>query len=351
MIDDRNQFYSLRIQEVIQETPDTKSFVLEPVTPDAMICSAGQFLTFLFQNRMGEEMRRNYSISSSPEKGEPLRITVKRIPNGEFSRQLFDHAKPGDILKTIGPSGFFTLPQEKEMPALLFFFAAGSGIAPVFSLIQTVLFLYPRVKIVLIYSNPSKQQTIFYHVLKEMQLEYPERFHIEFLFSDAARIRNKRLGIDLLEKLLIQYEAKQNPDSLFYLCGPFEYMRMITIVLRNQGVAAANIRKEIFVIHPPIQKALPPDRDPHRVRLLFRNNEIGFETRYPETILQTAKRLQIPIPYSCEAGQCGTCAATCLSGKVWMFKNDVLLEEEMEKGRVLTCTGFAVGGDITIQYP
>jgi ferredoxin len=137
---------------------------------------------------------------------------------------------------------------------------------------------------------------------------------------------------------------------LFYLCGPFEYMRMITIVLRSQGIVVANIRKEIFEIHPPVQKAVPPDQKLHRVHLSLRNKAFSFDTQYPETILQTAKRLQIPIPYSCEAGQCGTCAATCLSGKVWMFKNDVLLEEEIEKGRILTCTGFAVGGDIFIKY-
>ncbi len=351
MNEERTHFFSLRIQEVIQETLDTKSFVLERVTAESVFCMAGQFLTFLFQNRMGKEMRRNYSVSSSTELGEPFMITVKRIPNGEFSRQLFEYAQPGDILKTIGPSGFFTLPREKLIPSLLFFFAAGSGIAPIFSLIKTALHQFPKVKIVLIYSNPSERQTIFFHALKSMQHQYSDRFQIEFLFSDADRIRNKRLGIVLLEKLLFQYQATSNTETLFYLCGPFEYMRMITIVLRNQGVPAANIRKEIFDIHPPLQKVLPPDQEIHNVHLLFEDKKFSFDTQYPETILQTAKRLLIPIRYSCESGQCGTCAATCLSGKVWMFKNDVLLEEDINKGRVLTCTGFAVGGDIVIIHP
>ncbi|MDE3252657.1 MAG: ferredoxin--NADP reductase [Bacteroidota bacterium] len=350
MIEERDPFFSFRIQEVIQETPDTKSFVLTPPAAGSVLCLSGQFLTFLFRNRKGEEVRRNYSVSSSPELGDPIRITVKRIPNGEFSRQLFDHAQPGDILKTIGASGFFTLPQGKEMPASLFFFAAGSGIAPVFSLIKTALHQDPLVKIVLIYSNPSESHTIFYQDLKSLQQAYPDRFQIEFLFSDAVRIRNRRLGIDLLEKLLLQYQVYQNPGTLFYLCGPFEYMRMITIVLRNQGFPAANIRKEIFEIHPPVQKTVPPDQDRHTIHLLLRDQEISFDTQYPETILQTAKRLHISLPYSCEAGQCGTCAATCLSGRVWMFKNEVLLEEEMAQGRVLTCTGFAVWGDVTIKY-
>ncbi len=345
-----NGLTTLRIKKIIAETADTKSFVLEPLDGKPLSYLPGQFLTFLFRKTNGEEDRRNYSVSAIPEDTDPLQITVKRIPNGEYSRKLIDQAKEGDVMYTIGASGFFTFPEREEMPERLFFFAAGSGIAPVFSLIRTALYRYPHVSVVLIYSNPSKQQTIFYHALKLLQSQYADRFRIEFLFSDSDRIRYKRLGIDLLEKLLFLYEATLYSGTLFYICGPFEYMRMITIVLRNQGVPGANIRKELFVIHPPVRKKLPPDQEMHRVQVFFNNTDISFDSQYPETILQTAKRLQIPIPYSCEAGQCGTCAATCLSGKVWMFKNEVLLEEEMERGRVLTCTGYAVGGDVVITF-
>jgi ferredoxin-NADP reductase len=340
----------LQIQKIIRETDDTHTFQLKNLSGKEINYVAGQFLSFVFEKRNGEEERRNYSISSAAVLEEPLSITVKRIPNGEFSRQLTDYAKEGDTLFTIGASGFFTLPSPEDMPAQFFFFAAGSGITPVFSLIKTLLFTYPETKIVLVYSNPSPSKTIFYQSLLDLKSRYNDRLHVEFLFSNATAIHHKRLGIYLLENLLDKYISGTIQQTLFYLCGPFEYMRMITIVLRNQGVPKPNIRKEIFIIDKPVQKELPSDTETHNITALLDGNEYVFAAQYPDTILQSAKKLHITLPYSCESGQCGTCAATCISGKVWMWRNDVLLDEEMAKGKVLTCTGYAVGGDVVLKY-
>ncbi|MEO7531324.1 MAG: ferredoxin--NADP reductase [Sediminibacterium sp.] len=342
--------YILRIKKIIPETPDTKSFVLETVTGQPLAYTAGQFLTFLFTKKNGEEERRNYSISSTPGSIDPLMITVKRIPNGEYSRKLIDTLGEGDELRSIGASGFFVLPENVEAHGQFVFFAAGSGITPVYSLIKSLLHDYPSAKILLVYSNRSVENAIFYHPLKALQAQYSERLHIEFLFSDASRIHQKRLGIYLLEKLILKYMQGPLTKQLFYLCGPFEYMRMIVIVLLNNGVPVSNIRKEIFIIEKSQRKQIPPDTAMHSVSAVLNGNEYHFATQYPQTILHAAKKLDIPLPYSCEAGQCGTCAATCISGKVWMWRNDVLLDEEIAKGRVLTCTGFAVDGDVELMY-
>jgi ferredoxin-NADP reductase len=342
--------YLFRIRKIISETPDAKSFVLEPVNDQRIAYVPGQFLTFLFTKANGKEERRNYSISSTHVNNEPLTITVKRIPNGEYSRRLIDTMHEGDILTTIGASGFFTLPGNMDPYDQFVFFAAGSGITPVYALIKTLLNNHPSTKVVLIYSNSTPEHTIFYQQLKEYQKKFPERLYIEFLFSNSTRIFNKRLSIYLLENFLEKYITGTINRQLFYLCGPFEYMRMITIVLRNKGVAAANIRKEVFTIEKPDRKTKPPDKERHCVTVTLHAVKYNFDTQYPQTILQSAKALNIPLPYSCESGQCGTCAATCISGKVWMWRNDVLLDEEMAKGRVLTCTGFAVDGDVRLEY-
>src|SRR6476661_2307734 len=103
----------LRVVDIISETADTKSFVFECI--DGKIdYKAGQFLTLVFKKFNGEEARRSYSISSSPELDELLTITVKRISNGEFSRYMNDRLTPGDELQTIGASGFFILPEHPE---------------------------------------------------------------------------------------------------------------------------------------------------------------------------------------------------------------------------------------------
>ena len=65
---------------------------------------------------------------------------------------------------------------------------------------------------------------------------------------------------------------------------------------------------------------------------------------------EAAKRKGIVLPYSCEVGKCGNCAATCLQGKVWMMYNEVLLDDDLQKGLVLTCSGFPVGGDVVLRF-
>ena len=339
----------LKVKQVIRETQDTRSFILEPIGDVPLQYMPGQFLTFLFRQSGGAEARRSYSLSSTPLLNEPLMITVKRTTNGEYSRRLVDKTKEGDELLTIGASGFFTLPATWHQYEQLIFFAAGSGISPVYALIKTVLYSNDKLPVILIYSNRSPETTIFCESLKTLQQAFPGRFQVIFLFSTVADLSKARLNVDLLHCLFGSQSAEQLGKQLFYLCGPFEYMRMITIALQGHGVPLANIRKEIFNVEKPQKRPAPPDTKPYQVKLLLAGKEYQFEVQYPVTILQAAKSLQIPVPYSCESGQCGTCAATCLKGKVWMWHNDVLLDDEVASGRTLTCTGYPVGGDVLLH--
>lgn len=332
---------ALRIQEIVQETNDTKSFILDPA--QKLDYRAGQFLTLVFRKAGGGEDRRSYSISSSPVLDEPLQITVKRVANGAWSRWLIDSARPGDYLYTIGATGFFVLPEKPAEYRQLVFFAAGSGITPVFSLIKTALHTDAALKLVLVYSNSSPERTIFHDALLALQQQFPDRLRLDFLFSGLRPLR--RLNVSIVENIAAQYGR----DTLYYLCGPMEYMRTISIVLKTSGIAEHSIRKEIFHIEKPAIKELPPDALPHMVTAVIGGITHRFEVQYPATILQTAKALGIPVPYSCEAGQCGTCSADCLEGNVWMWHNDVLLDEELAAGRVLTCTGYPVGGDVVLK--
>jgi ferredoxin-NADP reductase len=341
-------YKQLRITGIKLETDDVKTFTLESIN-QPIIYSAGQYLTFVFE-RSGEETRRSYSLVSSPVLNEPLAITVKRIENGMVSRPLFDHAKEGDILLTTGAGGFFVLPDKIAHDQQLFFLAAGSGIVPVFSLIKTALHLYPDVHVVLIYSNRSIKTTIFHNELKALQQQYPHNFKIEFLFSLSADLTKARLNQLLLQALLQQYSQVPVANILFYTCGPFPYMRMIEIELLTMGFSASQIRKEQFNTIKPVVKALPPDTDAHDVEIRIDGHVYHLTVQYPQTILETAKKQGIILPYSCEVGKCGSCAALCVKGKVWMKYNEVLLNDETRKGLVLTCSGFPVEGDAVLQF-
>jgi len=341
-------YKKVQISAIREETPDCKTFALDTADPALLQYKPGQFLTLVFAGINGEE-RRSYSISSSPALHEPLAITVKRVENGAYSRMLLDHARVGDELTVIGPSGFFTLPDKDHPYKRLFFIAAGSGITPVYSLLKTALHTRPDLNIVLVYANRSPNSTIFYEGLRQLAAAFPGRFTIEWLFSVSRNLERARLSKWLLGILLRQHALVSLPETLFFLCGPFDFMRMATIQLIEDGVARQQIRKENFSTLKTDIKVQPPDIEKHIVQILREDAVFTIETQYPQTILQAAKKAGIELPYSCEAGRCGSCTATCLQGKVWMSYNEVLLNEEMARGRVLTCTGYPIGGDVVLK--
>ena len=335
----------LQIIHIIPETADAKTFVLQPLDDWEPVYKPGQFLTLVFYTSSGEK-RRSFSISSVS--GEPLSITVKKVDNGEFSRLLNYKAAVGDILFTSGISGFFVIPEYNNFETV-FFLAAGSGITPCFSIIKSLLQSSNK-KVVLIYSNRSEKDTIFYEQLRLLQQQYPQLFNIRFLFSYKQNIFESRLSHWLLSHLLEEYVPLKKESALFFTCGPVDYMIMVSISLKSNGIKASQIIKEDFSPLPRLIIPMPPDTQAHKVTIHINNNVYNITVQYPKSITAAAKAHNIQLPYSCEAGRCGSCAATCLSGKIWMAYNEVLMDDEIEKGRVLTCQAYPIGGDAIIQF-
>ncbi len=340
-------FRNLRISQIIEETAAAKTFVLEPVTGNLPYL-AGQFLTFVFPSLSGLS-RRSYSLSSAP--GESPSITVKRISNGLFSRPLLEQAEPGDLLTIAGgASGFFTLPPDRTSYDQVFFLAAGSGITPVYSLIKSLVKDSFRLPAVLVYSNSSPEKAMFRKPLEGLASANSDRLKIEWLYSNHQDLWKARLNKLVLERLL-RVNLKGSPGrTLVYLCGPFEYMRMAAIVLLSEGIPQENIKREVFTPDIPRSPERPPDVAPHRVKILIGGMVHELTVKYPDSILAAARKKGIELPYSCEAGRCGSCVASCTMGKVWMRYNEVLTDREVENGRVLICNGFPVGGDVVIDF-
>lgn len=339
--------YKLVIDQIHQEVEGFKTFTFK--NGHGIHYKAGQYITFV-QQTTHEEIRRSYSIVSAPLLNEPLTIGVKRIENGAFSRELIDHAKIGDELQTTGAGGFFTLPEDLSQIRQIFFLAAGSGITPIYSLLKTVLYFHPHVQVVLINSNPSPAKTIFFHKLNTLKEQFNKRFHLQFLFSSSPDLALARLNRQLLEELVRKHAITDYSRCLFYLCGPEAYMRMCTYTLQEENVPKENIRRETFIIQGrQTPKSDPPDKKIHLVTISYGNETYQLEVHYPDSILQAAKKEKISLPYSCETGRCGNCAAKCLQGKVWLSYNEVLTEKDLQDGLTLTCVGHPVGGDVILR--
>jgi ferredoxin-NADP reductase len=333
----------LKVETIKWELSDTATFFFSEVSGKKIIYKAGQFITLVF-NHHDEEIRRSYSLSSSPDE-DLLSVTVKRIPNGEISRFLLNKVKQGDILQAIEPAGRFIITDfEKETD--IFLFAAGSGIVPIFSQLKYALKQAGKSKLILIYSNQNERSILFKDELNRLEAANPERFKIIHLLSSHAN----RLNNLVVEQLIRQNLSVSFADAETYTCGPSDYMRMIRLTLLYLGFEPEQIRKENFVLETvpvsPVLKNYPPKK----VRIHFKNETYDIIAGENQSILQAALQNNIQLPYSCRVGDCSTCGAICKSGKVEMAKNDVLTDADLAAGWILTCTGHPITDDVVIEY-
>lgn len=347
-------YIQLRITAIIQETPDTLTYRLEEVQGKPVPYKAGQFLTFLIQLH-GEEYRRSYSLCSTPGIDPFMAVTIKRITNGEISRFIHRTWKVGDEVKSLLPSGRFTLDSMPDTKRDIFLLGAGSGITPLFSLLQEALHRETAAHITLIYSNRDEKNTIFRQQILNLQQQFADRFTILWILSDPADTVTtyRRMNNGLLEMIAPQHLKYERDKAQFFICGPSAYMRMVQFTLTFMGFSKSQLHKENFVVNTEAQIAkteIPQDSSIKQVLLQHLGKETTFPVPGNETILHAALRQGIELPYSCKGGVCGSCIARCAEGKVWMSVNEVLTDRELSQGLVLTCTGYAQSDKVTLAW-
>jgi ring-1,2-phenylacetyl-CoA epoxidase subunit PaaE len=344
----------LRIVSKQWETPETASFTLEPVDGKPLVYEPGQFISLIFTVN-GHEKRRAYSFSSSPATDPLPTITVKRIPNGEFSNWLLHHAGPGTILDTTEPSGRFLLPE--KMPCQLVYIAAGSGITPVLSHLKTLLARESSPKILLLYANRNQETTIFKAQLDHWMDAFPDRFSCIYLMSrekSGLHSIERHLNNEILEQLITGYfggtiRPADRRQTRFYCCAPPALMRMAEMTLRVMDFPAAAIHKETF--QPDTRLRTPPPDPTRRHTVMVEGNGIrfSFETYEGESILNAALRQGIALPYSCKSGICYTCLARCTEGAVDIRFVDTTKREGTGQ-MVYTCIGYAATDVVGLKY-
>ncbi len=339
--------YNAKILDIKPLTHDSKQFTLfwEEMTKDY---KPGQYLILSFTEN-GQEVRRSYSITSWDYATKTVKFIVKRIDNGLISRQLVDIYAAGDALHIVGVNGLFTIPDNIAHLSQAFFFAAGSGIAPMIPMI-TYLLNNSSLKVNLLYSAPSASGAIYYDELQQLSEEFPT-FNVDYLFSSTGPIGSSRLNNTLLTRYLNEKKVGPSSSAICFVCGPLDYMDTVTITLLTEGFLKSNIKKELFYNSDISEMPIPEDTAAHRVTIHFQNGtQSSFQVQYPTSILDTALKSGLNLPYSCGSGQCGSCTAKCISGKVWMANNEVLTDRELSQGYVLTCLGFPIEGDVILSF-
>jgi ring-1,2-phenylacetyl-CoA epoxidase subunit PaaE len=346
---------------VRRETSDAVSIALQ--VPDhlneAFEFQAGQFVNVRVVLD-GEEVRRSYSICSTPMSGE-LRIAVKKVPEGKFSTYANDILTTGDTLEVMPPDGKFILKTEEEEGSAYVFFAAGSGITPVIGLIRTILETMPSIHVILFYGNRTSDSIIFkeeLEALKNLHLGKFELHHILSREQQAAPLFNGRIDPDKCRRFA---KVLFNTDSVrrFFICGPELMIFAVRDCLLELGVPEKHIAIELFTT--PGDKSLSPVHLVHKVatdpqkkcQVTVRLDGITTEFLLSyggQSILDAASGAGLDVPYSCKGGVCCTCKAMLLEGEVDMDVVYGLEPDEIEDGFILTCQSHPRSERVLVDY-
>ncbi|MES2645346.1 MAG: iron-sulfur cluster-binding domain-containing protein [Bacteroidota bacterium] len=335
----------LKISGIRIETENCKTFFFQ--ANEMPVYKAGQFITFLFENN-GKEIRRSYSLSSTPAVDNFLSITVKRESNGLMSRWWIDKATVGDTLTALEPAGRFTIEAQDTLRDI-FLAAAGSGIVPIYSIIKDLLLREPASLVHLLYSNSEPASTIFIKELQSMEQRFASSLRIQWFFSNQKNLSKARLSTYSLQAIVtseLQYDLKR---AIMYTCGPYDYMMMVQVTSLSLGFLKMNVRKELFEAHETVvEKKTYYDTTDRTMTIIVNGVRYELVVAYRQTILQAALSHGITIPYSCRAGKCSTCICKVLAGRVWMHNNEVLTEADEAMGYSLTCTGHPASDGVVI---
>ncbi|WP_424492830.1 2Fe-2S iron-sulfur cluster-binding protein [Salinimicrobium sp. GXAS 041] len=346
-----SDFYSLKIKEIIRETPKAVSIAFE--IPEELkqkfSFKAGQYIT-VKTNIDGKEVRRAYSLCSPPT-GDSFKVTVKEVKDGTFSVIANNKLKAGDMLEVHPPEGKFVFePENHEKPQTYAAFAAGSGITPVLSILKTVLREEPLSRFILVYGNRTPDETIFFKELLELQAKFPERLFIEFVYS---RCNEENCHYGRIDKATVNYVTKNKFKSedfrKFYLCGPETMIDLVKEVLLENGIPKENIAFELFSTSDEgeVQANLEGSTE---LTIMVDDEETTFKMAQTATVLEAALEQGLDVPYSCQGGICSSCVARITEGKAEMQKNSILVDSEIEEGLVLTCQAHPTTSTLKVDY-
>lgn len=346
-------FSTIRVKDKVQLTPNASSIEFEVESGSGLASfKAGQYIT-IRATINGEELRRSYSISSLPSEG--LRIGVKKVEDGRMSGYLNDTVAVGDSLEVMGPDGNFILEDGKQQHV---FFAAGSGITPVLSMMKQAI--SRNEKVALFFSNTSPNGVMYKDEVA--QLSAMENCEVHWIYSqDGADVPVFSGRIDFGKATeLIQRFTDPASSRAFYACGPAGMMEAVQTAMEVMGLG--ELRKEYFAypdqetdatLTPATPQEAPAATFEGEARLLIHLDYEEIElTLNPDgnSVLNAVIDAGGDPPFSCKGGVCTTCRAKLLKGTVKMDANYALTDGEIADGHILTCQSHPTSPEVEISY-
>ncbi|HEY5680518.1 MAG TPA: 2Fe-2S iron-sulfur cluster-binding protein [Pseudomonadales bacterium] len=329
--------------------------VVPPELREAFSGAAGQHVV-LKADIDGEEVRRSYSLVSSP--GEfPLRIGVRLHADGRMSSYL-SRLTPGARLSVMPPLGSFASQCQGPAKRRYAAFAAGCGITPVLALVRAKLAEEPGCRWTVFYGNRSAGRAMFLDELLGLKDRYLGRLALHFVMSrepSEAEMFNGRIDAAKVEASAGKLFDPAATDE-FFLCGPGDMIAAVGAALGKLGVAPDRIHSEHFTVESVAaadRDGEPPPRTGGAAEIIvIMDGRRRSFTMSPddESILDAALDSGIDLPYSCCAGVCSTCRTRVVEGAAEMAENFSLEDWEIENGYVLACQSRPTSSELVLDY-
>jgi len=353
------KFQKIKVRDIYKDTDDCSVITLDMPSglADEYRFRQGQHLIFRLMDN-GEDLRRTYSLCSSPIDNE-WKVAVKRIPDGRFSSLVEDSLQPGDVLEVMPPSGTFGVDIHPEQAKNYLFFAAGSGITPILSMIKTHLALEPKSTCKLFYVNRTAKSIIFKEELEQLRNKYFGRLEIYYFLTKERRdieLFNGRFDDEKMKVLTESFIDIPDTSEVF-LCGPESMVDYVSGYLVNAGLPKELIHYELFVTGLS-------EEDIKRMERLSQQRVEGVEltivdggkeftftmTNDFDNILDAALAAGADLPFACKGGVCSTCKCQVMEGEVEMKINYALEEKEVAQNYVLSCQAVPKTDKIKVNF-
>ncbi len=347
-------FHSLEITEIQKETAESVSitFDIPNELVESFVFVPGQYLT-LKADIDGEEVRRSYSICSKRTIRNKLTIGVKQVENGKFSTYANKVLEVGQTLESMAPMGKFRFLASPEKSASYLLIAAGSGITPILSILQSILEEEPESKVTLIYGNRSIKSIMFKEQLEDLKNRFMSRFTLYHVLSrqlgDVA-LFNGRIDSDKLHAFnatLIDVQMLNN----VYICGPEQMINSVQEGLTTLGVAKDKIHFELFGTQTQKKAKSTVDSEKDiELQIIHGGKKHLLMVSKDDCVLDVALESGTDLPFACKGGVCATCKAKLDSGSVSMELTYGLEQEEVDDGYILTCQAFPTSKNLVVNF-
>ena len=349
------RFHALRVAAVEAETAATASvrFDVPPALAGAFRWRSGQHVTLRFTID-GREARRTYSISEAPVDGAALRVTVKRVPDGLVSNHVNDRVAAGDRIDVTPPFGGFRLDPDPRARRTCYFFAAGSGITPIYAMIRALLAGEPYSVAHLAYGNADAASIIFREALARLEADAAGRLIVRHVLSKPGLLpgmdywRRGRIDAAAVEAFIAEHPPEAQ-DAHYHICGPGGMNAGVREALRNLDVPAGRILMESYGGAGAAQD-LSVAGVAATATVALDGRTLAVPVAAGRTLLDAVRAGGATPPFSCESGVCGSCRARLTAGAVHMRARMALADDEIAAGAVLTCQAVPTTPALAVSY-